>query len=77
MHTLWHDLRYGARILLKQPGFTIIAVAALGLSIGATTAIFSALNALLLRPLPVEDEGRLLESLVAITCRRSCAGSAP
>jgi putative ABC transport system permease protein len=66
MHMLWHDLRYGARILLKQPGFTIIAVAALALSIGANTAIFSAINALLLRPLPVEDIDHLV---VTVTLR--------
>jgi putative ABC transport system permease protein len=66
MQVLWHDLRYGARILLKQPTFTLIAIAALALSIGANTAIFSAINALLLRPLPVEDIDRLV---VAITLR--------
>ena len=57
---LWQDVRYGARMLLKSPSYTAIAVAALALSIGANTAIFSAANALLLRPLPVEDIDRLI-----------------
>src|SRR5437016_3917971 len=63
MQTLWHDVRYGACMWLKQPGVTLITVAALALSIGANTAIFSAINALLLRPLPVEDIDRLVVSV--------------
>src|SRR5947207_3738874 len=63
MQTLSNDLRYGARILFKQPAFSAIAVAALTLSIGATTAIFSAVNTLLLRPLPVENIDRLVFSV--------------
>ncbi len=66
MQTFWQDLRYGARMLLKQPGFSLICIAALALSIGANTAIFSAANALLLRPLPVEDIDRLV---VPVTLR--------
>lgn len=59
---LWQDLRYGARILLKSPAYTAIAVAALALSIGANTAVFSAINTLLLRPLPLKDLDRLVLS---------------
>ena len=63
MQTLWRDLRYGGRILFKQAGLTAIAVAALSLSIGANTSIFSAVNTLLLRPLPLEDLDRLVFSV--------------
>src|SRR5262245_6931810 len=65
MQTLWQDLRYGARMLWKNRGFTLIAVITLALGVGANTAIFQLLNAVRLRSLPVRDPEELAEVRIA------------
>src|SRR5215510_1835895 len=60
MATFVQDLKYGARLLTKAPGFTVIAALSLALGIGANTTIFTVINAVLLNPLPVEDPAQLV-----------------
>ena len=61
METLWQDIRYTVRMLIKNPGFSAIAILSLALGIGANTTIFTVVNAILLHPLPVKDISRLVE----------------
>jgi putative ABC transport system permease protein len=65
MNNLIQDLRYGVRILLKQPAVTLVAVVTLALGIGANTAIFSLVNSILLRPLPFREPDRVVRLIQA------------
>src|SRR5213083_981159 len=60
MNSFWHDLRYGWRMLLKHKGLTTVAVLSLALGIGANTALFSVVDAVLLKTLPVKEPERLV-----------------
>jgi hypothetical protein len=71
------DIRHSIRMFLATPGFTVTAVAALALGIGANTAIFSVVDAVLLKPVPVNDPDRFVALMNTFVTRAGRAGSGP
>src|SRR5579864_2698837 len=70
---LWHDVRYGGRMLRRNPGFSIAAIVTLVLGIGANTAIFTIINALVLRPLPFHNPQELVGLELFFLCKQKTA----
>jgi hypothetical protein len=60
MNTLWQDLRFGARMMIKAPGFTLIAVLSIALGIAVNSAVFTIVNGMLLKPMPARQPDRLV-----------------
>jgi putative ABC transport system permease protein len=77
MDEFFRDIRHSIRMFLATPGFTVTAVAALALGIGANTAIFSVINAVLLKPVPVDDPDRFVALMNTFVTRAGRAGSGP
>ncbi len=75
--TVWQDLRYGARLLRRNPAFTAVALLSLMLGIGANTAIFQLLDAVRLRSLPVKEPSQLVEVRLAGDSSHAPATSSP